>query len=188
MSGFQFPPWEFHGNQPLIVHPVMPSQVVDFIGGPCRIRTYDQRIKSPPELSSIGAGFGPVRGNECRAFWRQFASLQRVCSHEPKDHMKHLDLALATIALSIAVAAISYFSKDGAAAAFAETFQGPHPLCALWNTDIRHALRSTLEQGQHPSVRGFLTNIGAAPVWFEAAGAFVNANTRDILSDLERSR
>lgn len=76
--------------------------------------------------------------------------------------------------------------RGDAPAAFAETVEGAHPLCALWRTDIRTALGSSLQQGRHPSVRGFLTNIGATPVRFDTTAHFANANTREILNELER--
>lgn len=78
-------------------------------------------------------------------------------------------------------------SIGSSATAYARTADGDHPLCAVWDTDLRIPLRSTLAAGSHPPVRAFLTETGAKPVWFESVDAFVNANTRDILVDLEQS-
>lgn len=77
--------------------------------------------------------------------------------------------------------------REGAPAAYAETVQGQHPLCAVWHCNLRTQLNAVLTAGRHPPVRAFLAEIGATAVRFDAPNAFVNANTRDILSDLEQS-
>lgn len=76
--------------------------------------------------------------------------------------------------------------RRDANAVYAQTSQGSHPLCAIWSVELRTLLRSSLADGRHPAVQAFLAEIGARPAWFESAHAFANANTRDILSDLEQ--
>lgn len=71
------------------------------------------------------------------------------------------------------------------AAAFATTAKGEHPLCALWRVDLHERLVARLAEGEHPSVRGFLREIDAAPVYFENDRAFANANTANVLTELE---
>lgn len=78
--------------------------------------------------------------------------------------------------------------RSGSNAAYAETTQGAHPLCAIWSTHHKEELGSILANRRHPRVRAVLSAVGAAPVWFETADAFANANTRDVLSDLEQAR
>jgi molybdopterin-guanine dinucleotide biosynthesis protein A len=77
--------------------------------------------------------------------------------------------------------------RRAAPAAFAQTLHGAHPLCALWDTGLAIALGKVLSRGEHARVRDFLTDIGAAAVWFDDADAFANANTRAGLSALEQS-
>lgn len=60
-------------------------------------------------------------------------------------------------------------------AAFAETADGPHPLCALWSIDLLASLESELSRG-HPPVRAFLGDVGGMAVRFTDAAAFANVN------------
>lgn len=60
-------------------------------------------------------------------------------------------------------------------AAFAETIDGPHPLCALWSIDLLASLESELSHG-HPPVRGFLGDVRGVAVPFGETAAFVNVN------------
>lgn len=60
-------------------------------------------------------------------------------------------------------------------AAFAETDDGPHPLCALWSIDLLASLESELARG-HPAVRVFLGDVGGVAVRFGEAAGFVNVN------------
>jgi len=76
-------------------------------------------------------------------------------------------------------------ARGGALAAYAETAHGAHPLCAIWDVGARAPLLRTLGAG-HPPVRRFLADLGAVAVHFEAADAFTNANTRDVLTALEQ--
>lgn len=76
---------------------------------------------------------------------------------------------------------------DAAPAAYAVTCQGEHPLCALWRADLLEPLKARLGAGEHPAARYFLREIGAAPVHFDDAHAFANANTADALAALEPS-
>lgn len=77
---------------------------------------------------------------------------------------------------------------DGAGAAFAATAQGPQPLCAVWRTDIAATLAERLADGRHPSVRAFLAEIGAAPVFFADEALFADADTPEALAALEALR
>jgi len=72
-----------------------------------------------------------------------------------------------------------------APAAFARTAYGEHPLCALWRVTLADRLSARLDVAGHPAVRAWLREIGAAPVPFEDAAAFANANTADVLATLE---
>lgn len=76
--------------------------------------------------------------------------------------------------------------RGHARAAYAQTSAGPHPLCAVWSIELAGDLAERLDRGEHPSVRDFLTRAGAAAIRFDADEAFVNANTRDVLTDLEQ--
>ncbi|MBI5940999.1 MAG: molybdenum cofactor guanylyltransferase [Caulobacterales bacterium] len=60
-------------------------------------------------------------------------------------------------------------------AAFAQTDDGPHPLCALWSIDLLASLESELARG-HPAVRVFLGDVGGVAVRFGEAAGFVNVN------------
>jgi molybdopterin-guanine dinucleotide biosynthesis protein A len=72
-------------------------------------------------------------------------------------------------------------------AAFAVAGDAPQPLCALWRVDLRETLDGALAGGRHPSVRGFLADIGAAAVSFPDAAPFRNVNTPDDLAVLRRA-
>lgn len=74
-----------------------------------------------------------------------------------------------------------------APAAYAETPQGPHPLCAIWSVRLLAPLALTLQEGEHPPVRALLREIGAEPVHFADERAFLNANTPEALARLERA-
>ena len=74
-----------------------------------------------------------------------------------------------------------------APAAYARTQQATHPLCAVWSVRLLATLRAPLNAGKHPSVRRLLADIGAKPVSFADERAFLNANTPDALTDLERA-
>ncbi|MFT3728202.1 MAG: molybdenum cofactor guanylyltransferase [Terricaulis sp.] len=125
----------------------------------------DDPLAPAGPLSGILAGFDWAHA-------RGFSFLATVPCDAP---LLPLDLAPTLLA-----------GRGQARAAYAETSHGVHPLCAVWKTEIRDVLRPILSRGKHPSVRALLAEIGAAPVWFEAADAFANANTRDVLSELER--
>lgn len=73
-----------------------------------------------------------------------------------------------------------------APAAFAVTAEGEHPLCAVWRVALLPCLQQTLAEGEHPSVRALLAEMGAARVTFADARAFANANTPAALAALER--
>lgn len=64
----------------------------------------------------------------------------------------------------------------GRNAAYAETAEGEHPLASAWCSSLAARLRETLMHG-HPPVRSVLKAIGAASVWFDDPGAFMNVNT-----------
>jgi molybdopterin-guanine dinucleotide biosynthesis protein A len=72
-------------------------------------------------------------------------------------------------------------------AAYARTFHKDHPLCAVWNVRLLATLQAKLNAGVHPSVRRLLADIGAKPVSFADERAFLNANTPDALTELERA-
>lgn len=71
-----------------------------------------------------------------------------------------------------------------APAAYAETDQGPQPLCALWRAAALPALEAALAGGAHPSVWRFLDDIGAVRLRFEHSVQFRNVNTPQDLEDL----
>lgn len=70
----------------------------------------------------------------------------------------------------------------GAPAAFAETADGPHPLCAVWRVSLLPLIAVRLAGGEHPSVRGLLSELGAVSVRFADPSPFRNMNR---LADLE---
>lgn len=74
-----------------------------------------------------------------------------------------------------------------APAAYAQTGRGPHPLCAIWSVRLLAPLQLTLQDGEHPAVRGLLREIGAVAVSFADDRAFLNANTPEALAHLERA-
>ncbi len=61
-------------------------------------------------------------------------------------------------------------------AAVARTSEGVQPLCALWRVSLAGPMAQALAQG-HPSVRRWLSGIGAVEVAFPDAAAFANVNT-----------
>ena len=72
------------------------------------------------------------------------------------------------------------------AAAYAASDQGARPLCAVWRTNLISILAKRMAAGEHPAVRGFLGEIGAAEVRFQYARPFRNANTPDVLAALQQ--
>ena len=103
----------------------------------------------------------------------------------------HLDF-LATAPCDAPLLPHDLFSRlldaiGSSAAAFAITASGEHPLCTVWDVQLRGPLQRALEGGIHPSVRSFLNTHGAQAVRFDDARAFANANTADALAALERS-
>jgi len=67
--------------------------------------------------------------------------------------------------------------------AYAVTARGPHSLCAVWSVESKDVLEAILATGVHPPVRDILKLLGAAPVYFEQSGIFLNINTkRDLLA------
>lgn len=60
-------------------------------------------------------------------------------------------------------------------AAYVETADGAHPLCALWSVDLLASLESELSRG-HPSVLSFHGDVGGVAVPFGDAAAFLNVN------------
>ena len=75
-------------------------------------------------------------------------------------------------------------AAGAAPAAYARTPGGPHPLCAAWSVDLADPLNERLGSGDHPSVQGWLREIGAAAVDFEDEAAFRNVNTKADLAGL----
>lgn len=73
-----------------------------------------------------------------------------------------------------------------AAAAFAVTADGEHPLCALWRTELAEPIDARLRSGEHPAVRSFLAELGAVRVRFPDPRQFANANTAGALAALEQ--
>ncbi len=87
---------------------------------------------------------------------------------------------LATLPCDIPHAPMDLISRLHAAggeafAAFVETADGPHPLCALWSIDLLASLESELSRG-HPPVRAFLGDVGGVAVRFGEAAGFLNVN------------
>lgn len=73
-----------------------------------------------------------------------------------------------------------------AAAAYAVTADGEHPLCALWSIALAKTIGERLHDGAHPAVRCFLAELGAVRVRFPDPQQFANANTPQALAALER--
>ena len=67
-------------------------------------------------------------------------------------------------------------------AAYAETVEGPEPLCSAWRIGLLGDVEQALAGGKHPSVIGFLKGLGATAVPFTDAAAFRNANRPDDLT------
>jgi molybdenum cofactor guanylyltransferase len=65
--------------------------------------------------------------------------------------------------------------------AYAVTADGPQSLCAVWPVKGRDALETILNTGVHPPVRDVIDLMGAAPVYFDKDGIFLNINTQDDL-------
>ncbi|MBL8551674.1 MAG: NTP transferase domain-containing protein [Hyphomonadaceae bacterium] len=75
-----------------------------------------------------------------------------------------------------------------AAAAIAETPDGPQALCGLWRVAALPALAEALAGGRHPPVREALAGMNMRRVLFAEAGAFANLNTPDDLAALAARR
>lgn len=82
--------------------------------------------------------------------------------------------------------AVLHAALGKAEAAYAITDDGPHGLCGVWRTSLAAGLSGRLAGGDHPAVRAYLEEIGAAPVWFTDAGVFRNVNTEEDLATLGR--
>lgn len=78
-------------------------------------------------------------------------------------------------------------SLGDAPAALAVTDGHEHPLCAVWRVEVEERIKTVLEDGRHPAVRAFLSDLGARRVHFNDARAFANANTPDALQALEHA-
>jgi len=78
-------------------------------------------------------------------------------------------------------------SMGEAPAAYAVTALGTHPLCAVWRVRLLAPLSMSLAEGEHPSVRQLLADIGASAIVFADEGAFLNANTPAALAEMERA-
>jgi molybdenum cofactor guanylyltransferase len=76
---------------------------------------------------------------------------------------------------------------DKANGAYAVTADGPQSLCAVWPVDSKQTLETILTDGAHPPVCDLLDLIGAAPVYFEENGSFLNINTIDDLIAAENT-
>lgn len=68
------------------------------------------------------------------------------------------------------------------AASYAETVEGPQPLCAIWPVSALGAVEAALAGGAHPSMWRMLDSVGAKRVRFGAAALFANVNTREDLA------
>jgi molybdopterin-guanine dinucleotide biosynthesis protein A len=76
----------------------------------------------------------------------------------------------------------------GAVAAYAETAQGPQATTGLWSVGLAPGLREALDGGTR-KVRVWTAGIGAVPVRFDHADAFLNVNTpEDLRAATERLR
>jgi molybdopterin-guanine dinucleotide biosynthesis protein A len=71
--------------------------------------------------------------------------------------------------------------------AYAVTTQGPQSLCAVWPVEGKILLKSVLVSGTHPPVRDIANSMGAAPVYFDEDGIFLNINTKDDLAEAEKA-
>jgi molybdopterin-guanine dinucleotide biosynthesis protein A len=71
--------------------------------------------------------------------------------------------------------------ERGGNASFAETAEGPQPLCAVWPVSALGAVETALAGGAHPSLWRMLDRMGAKRVRF-ASDAFANVNTREDLA------
>ncbi|HEY2684724.1 MAG TPA: molybdenum cofactor guanylyltransferase [Steroidobacteraceae bacterium] len=69
-------------------------------------------------------------------------------------------------------------------ASFAETAEGPQPLCAIWPVALLPAVEGALAHGAHPSLWRLLDALGAKRVRFESAESFANINTREDLATI----
>ncbi|MDB5433193.1 MAG: hypothetical protein JWP35_4309 [Caulobacter sp.] len=112
-----------------------------------------------------GDADGPLAGVRAGLIWARargadsLATLPCDVPFAPDDLMKRLKAAL-----------------DGHLLAFAQTDQGPQPLCAIWKVAALALLTQSMADGAHPPVRQFASMVGANAVRFEDAGAFANFN------------
>lgn len=65
---------------------------------------------------------------------------------------------------------------------FAETAEGPQPLCAIWPVSALASVEGALAGGAHPSMWRLLDSMGAKRVRFDSAEMFANVNTREDLA------
>ncbi len=112
-----------------------------------------------------GDADGPLAGVRAGLIWARDQGADRLASlpcdvpGAPPDLLKRLTAGL-----------------DGYQIAFAQTDQGPQPLCAIWRVSALGLLTQAMADGAHPPVRQFASFAGANPVRFDDADAFANLN------------
>jgi molybdopterin-guanine dinucleotide biosynthesis protein A len=117
---------------------------------------YDRPHAAEGPLAGIAAGLAWAHANGCTL-------LAIAPCDAPLLRWRHYECLLQEI--------------GDAAAAFAVTSTGKHPLCSVWSCDLLSVIEEAMTGGDHPSVRGFLRAQGARSVRFEDARGFANANT-----------
>ena len=75
-----------------------------------------------------------------------------------------------------------------APAAFAETIDGPQPLCAVWSLELLPSLEAMLGEGRHGRVQDFLRDCRALALQFEDESRFANINSAADLSGFAAER
>lgn len=120
-----------------------------------------------------GDAAGPLAGIKAALIWADEVGIEPLAV-EPCDVPRLPSDLHARLAAAI----------GEAPAAYADTDEGPQPLCGLWRAAALPALEAAMAGGEHPSVWRFLDGIGAVRVRFEDARLFQNINTPQDLARL----
>jgi molybdopterin-guanine dinucleotide biosynthesis protein A len=155
------------GGRPLISH------VIDRIGP--QVCGLGLNAEAEPDLDAFGLptvpdilpASGPLGGILTAMDWARSLGAARVLTVAVDTPFLPADL-------------VERLMATDAPAAYAVTTDGPHATTGLWSAGLRDGLQETVDSGAR-KVRDWTAEIGAVPVMFEDADAFLNVNTPEDL-------